>query len=132
MGHILVVDDDAAICEVLCEVLRDAGHAVTTASDGRAALDRVRDDAPDLILMDLMLPTLDGAAATRRLKRNPATRHIPVIAMSAGHNLQCLAEELPANDLLAKPFDIDVLLAEIAIHLPPAVPATGRAPRRLG
>ena len=123
MGHILVVDDDAAICEVLSELLGDAGHDVATAPDGRAALAQVQIARPDLILMDLMLPTLDGAAATRLLKEDPATRHIPVIAMSAGRNLQSRTDDLPANDVLAKPFDIDVLLAEVALYLPQSAPA---------
>ena len=125
MGYILVVDDDTAICEVLTELLGDVGHEVATAPDGRAALAHVRVAPPDLILMDLMLPALDGVAATRLLKEDPATRHIPVIAMSAGRNLATLAGDLPANDVLAKPFDIDVLLAEVALYLPPGTPAGG-------
>jgi CheY-like chemotaxis protein len=135
MGRILIVDDDPAICEVLTEVLGDAGHYPATATDGQAALERVRASAPDLILMDLMLPTLDGVEATRRLKQDPATRHIPIIAMSAGRHLESMADELPANDVLAKPFDIDVLLAAVALYLPPPALVAGDAsgsPRWLG
>jgi CheY-like chemotaxis protein len=67
--------------------------------------------------MDLMLPVLDGMAATRLLKQDPRTRAIPVIAVSAGTNLRLHAEHLPADSVVGKPFDLDTLLAAVTVQL---------------
>jgi len=67
--------------------------------------------------MDLMLPVMDGASATRIIKTNPTTASIRVIAMSAGANLRLLADNLPADGVVGKPFDLDALLADVAIQL---------------
>ncbi|HMM41182.1 MAG TPA: response regulator, partial [Thermomicrobiales bacterium] len=90
---------------------------VHTAGDGQSGVNAARTLRPDLILMDLMLPVLDGMEATRQLKADPATRDIPVIAISAGPNLRIHASDLPADGVVAKPFDLDTLLAAITVQL---------------
>lgn len=116
MARVLIVDDDPSIQALLDELLRDEGHATVLASDGISAIERARETRPDVILMDLMLPVLDGASAIRLLKRDPATQEIPVIAMSAGANLRLHAEHLPADGVLGKPFDLDTVLAHVTIN----------------
>jgi DNA-binding response OmpR family regulator len=115
--RILIVDDDPAIRGLLVELLTDEGYQTLQASDGLEAIERARASSPSLVLMDLMLPVLDGAAATRTLKSEASTARIPIIAMSAGANLRQQADILPADGVLAKPFDLDELLAEVAIQL---------------
>jgi CheY-like chemotaxis protein len=83
---------------------------VLTAAGGRTGVRLARERHPDLILMDLMEPVLDGVAAIKALKADPATRRIRTIAMSAGHNLRLHVDDLPADGVLAKPFDLEALL----------------------
>jgi len=115
--RILLIEDDPAIRSLLLELLADEGYHVQAAGDGEAGVLAARMDRPDLILMDLMLPVLDGMAATRQLKGDPATQMIPIIAISAGPNLGIHAVDLPADGLVAKPFDLDMLLAAIVSQL---------------
>ena len=115
--RILVVDDDPDIRILLTTALADEGYRVEEARNGEAALSLARSWAPELILMDLMLPVRDGVEATRLLKADPMTREIRVIAMSAGGTLRGAVEHLESDALLAKPFDLDTLLAEIAFQL---------------
>jgi len=67
--------------------------------------------------MDIMLPVMDGATAIRELKRHPETRPISIIAMSAGYNLTVHSDRLPADDVLRKPFNLDVLLTTLTLQL---------------
>jgi CheY-like chemotaxis protein len=113
---VLIVDDDPAIRSMLDELLSDEGYETLMAADGLSGIEIARERRPDLILMDLMLPGLDGAAATRLLKADPDTNWIHVIAMSAGTNLRLQADTLPADSVLGKPFDLDALLADVAIQ----------------
>jgi CheY-like chemotaxis protein len=98
---------------------------VLTAADGRAGVTLAREERPNLILMDRMMPVLDGIAAIKELKADPATRSIPTIAMSGGRNLRVHADDLPTDGVLAKPFDIDVLLALVEFETRPDVPLSG-------
>jgi DNA-binding response OmpR family regulator len=91
---------------------------VAIARDGAQGLMLARDWSPDLILMDIMLPAVDGSTAIRRLKADPETAEIPIVAMSAGRTIRSQSEALAhADAALAKPFDIDALLAQVAFHL---------------
>ncbi len=83
MARILVVEDNAKSRRLLQMVLKNGAHEVVCAEDGLAALAAVGESKPDLIVMDLQLPALDGYEVTRRLKADPALRHIPVVAVSA-------------------------------------------------
>jgi CheY-like chemotaxis protein len=113
----LIVDDDPAIRSMLVELLTDEGYETLVAGDGRTAVEIPKDRTPEVILMDLMMPVLDGASATRLIRSNPATAHIRIIAMSAGANLRIQASDLPAHGVVSKPFDLDALLADVSIQL---------------
>ncbi len=115
--RVLIVDDDPAIRSMLVELLTDEGYDTLVAGDGRTAVEIAGNDGPDVILMDLMLPVLDGASATRLIKSNPDTDWIRIIAMSAGANLRLQADDLPADGVVSKPFDLDALLADVSIQL---------------
>jgi two-component system, cell cycle response regulator DivK len=115
MAYILLVEDtqdNRAIAEL---ILRDAGHTVLSVADGESGMAAAAALHPDLILMDLALPLVDGWEATRRLKADPATRDIPVVAFTA-HVLQedaDRAREAGCVAVIAKPFEINALLDQI-------------------
>jgi two-component system cell cycle response regulator DivK len=115
MAYILLVEDtqdNRAIAEL---ILRDAGHTVLSVADGESGMAAAAALHPDLILMDLALPFVDGWEATRRLKADPATRDIPVVAFTA-HVLQedaDRAREAGCVAVIAKPFEINTLLDQI-------------------
>ena len=116
--RILVVDDEPAVADLIEAVLKEEGYTVAIARDGVQGLLLAREWEPDLILMDVMLPGVDGGTAIRRLKSEPATADIPIVAMSAGRNIRAHTGELDGADrALAKPLDIDALLAQVAFHL---------------
>ena len=116
--RILIVDDEPAVADLIEAVLKEEGYTVAIARDGVQGLLLARDWEPDLILMDVMLPGVDGGTAIRRLKSEPTTADIPIVAMSAGRNIRAHTGELDGADgALAKPFDIDALLAQVAFHL---------------
>lgn len=83
MATILVVDDEFGIAEVLDALLVDAGHQVVRAANGRQGLERLRERAPDLILLDVMMPVLDGPGMLQQMRAIPAYARIPVIMMSS-------------------------------------------------
>src|SRR5512140_2706384 len=83
MARILVVEDNQANMKLACLLLRNAGHTVLCAADAETGLTLARNDQPDLILMDIQLPGMDGLAATALLKKDSATSAIPVIALTA-------------------------------------------------
>jgi len=115
MAYILLVEDTQDNREIAEIILRDAGHTVLSVADGASGMVAAVAAQPDLILMDLALPKIDGWEATRRIKANPATRDIPVIAFTA-HVLQEEAERARAAGcaaVIAKPFEIDMLLSQI-------------------
>ena len=120
MPKILYVEDNDDNVYMLKRRLERAGLQVVVASDGEQGLAAARDERPDLILMDLSLPVLDGWEATRRLKGSEATRSIPVIALSAhampGDREKAL--EAGCDDYDAKPVKLPSLLAKIRALLP--------------
>lgn len=128
MARVLIVDDDPAILNMLDELLQDESYETLLATDGSEALHIAQEQKPDLILMDLMLPVLDGAEAIRRLKRDPDTSGIHIIAMSAGANLRMHADQLPADSVIGKPFDLNTLLAGVALHVSPQKMAANGQP----
>ena len=114
LPKVLVVDDDPAILEICSDLLQTEGYTVSVATNGQQALEQIRTDPPQVILMDIMMPVLDGVEACRQVKANPATAEIPVVLMSARTNLTRQSQELASADaLVAKPFDIDHLLNTI-------------------
>jgi CheY-like chemotaxis protein len=108
---ILVVDDEPAILEMIEELLGYEGYQVVTTSQGSAALAQAKSDPPALILLDLMMPGMSGWQVIAALKASPQTRAIPVVVLSARRDLPATAKELGIATFLAKPFDIDELIA---------------------
>jgi DNA-binding response OmpR family regulator len=118
MSRILAVDDDKDILEVLQFILEDSGYQVNTLSDGHQLFDSINSQFPDLILMDIMLNGLDGRDLCKNVKLNNKTHGIPVIMISASHNISdVLKQECAPDDFLAKPFDINILLNKIQRQL---------------
>jgi two-component system phosphate regulon response regulator PhoB len=112
---ILVVEDEDDIQEVVKYTLLKEGYRVTCAGSGEEALKLVRTDRPDLVLLDLMLPGVDGLEVCRQLKKDPATEGIPVIMLTAkGEESDIVAGlELGADDYVTKPFSTRVLVARV-------------------
>jgi two-component system cell cycle response regulator DivK len=118
MTTILIVEDVALNRDLLVQLLEDA-HRLVLAVDGVEALERAAAERPDLILMDLSLPRLDGWEATRRLKADPALARIPVIAVSA-HAMRGDEDRARAcgiDDFLTKPIDEDLLFEKVTKYL---------------
>jgi DNA-binding response OmpR family regulator len=115
---VLVVDDDEPIRNVVADVLGDEGYDVSQAVDGADALASCRDECPDLILLDLNMPGVDGRAflATYRLD---ITCHAPVVVFSAVQSAHRIATEIFADDFLCKPFVISDLTDIVRRHLAP-------------
>lgn len=119
MATILVVDDEEPIQELLRFNLEKEGYLVRVAKDGREALNHVVNDQPDLIVLDLMLPGMDGLEVCRKLRSNPKFQQIPIIMLTAkGEEIdKVLGLELGADDYMTKPFSPRELLARIKARL---------------
>jgi len=117
MAHetVLVVDDEQDILELVAYNLSREGYRVTTAADGEEALEGARSQSPALIVLDLMLPGVDGLEVCRRLKADPRTQHIPIVMLTAkGEEADIVAGlELGADDYITKPFSPRVLVARL-------------------
>ena len=124
---ILLVEDDPTISDLVAYNLRRAGYEVLQEHNGRAGLQTALTQSVDLVLMDLMLPGLDGMAASREIvRRKPA---LPIIMLTARSERETILQgfELGADDYIVKPFDIDLLLARIHARLrrtPAGIPAS--------
>ena len=118
--RVLLVEDHEEIWDFLSRRLSRRGHEVTVATDGQAGVDRARADRPEIILLDMNLPVLDGWSAARLLKAEPATAGIPVIALTA-HAMSGDREKALAagcDDYHPKPIDFSRLLAQIEALAP--------------
>ena len=118
-AKILVVDDEPYNVDLLEQELELLGYATVAAMDGRDALDALAREAVDLVLLDVMMPRLDGYEVLRRIKADPALRHLPVIMVSALDQLESAVRciELGAEDYLPKPFEPVLLRARVAAGL---------------
>jgi adenylate cyclase len=118
-GHILIVDDDALNRRLLTKNLETDGHRTTDVDNGFAALSSIENEVPDVILLDIEMPGLDGIEVLERIKSDAKTRHIPVIMISGVDDsdsvVRCL--EAGADDFLPKPFDPVIFRARIAAGL---------------
>jgi two-component system response regulator MtrA len=115
---ILVVDDEPGITELLTDLLEYHGHSVSVANDARSALDLLRFQHPDVILVDLMMPSIDGLSLALTLRHDPRARDIPLIAMSASNSALALAGRTGDFDAyIAKPFENDQLVSTIERYL---------------
>jgi CheY-like chemotaxis protein len=114
MAKILVVDDEPEIVRVVVKIMESRGHEVATAKDGPTALERVHENPPNVVILDLNLPNMDGFEVCKRLKSNPDTKHIPVVMLTAAYVRVEDAERgtaLGADEYVTKPF-----LREVLIH----------------
>jgi CheY-like chemotaxis protein len=124
--RVLIVEDDVRNVFALSRVLEPKGLKVDIARNGREALDalarssKLTDGAIDLVLMDIMMPEMDGLTAMREIRKNPAWKKLPIIALTAkamrDDQEQCLAAG--ANDYIAKPLDVDKLLSLVRVWMP--------------
>ena len=116
---ILVAEDHIDSADAMRALLEAFGYRVLLAGNGRQAIDTASRERPDLILMDIMMPELDGFEAMRRLRKDRALADIPIIAVTAMDGAQELAIAAGANDCVRKPVDIRGLLAKVDTWLDP-------------
>jgi DNA-binding response OmpR family regulator len=115
MAKILIIEDEGTLADKLADKLRSEGFSVAIANDGEQGLDEVREKHPDLIVLDIMLPKLDGLSLTRIVRRDPATMHIPIIMLTArGTEVdKIVGLESGADDYIVKPFALGEFLARV-------------------
>lgn len=116
---ILIVDDTPANLRLLSRILDGAGYRIRPARNGQIALASAQSDPPDLILLDIMMPGMDGYEVCRQLKANPLTKHVPIIFISALDDVQGKVKsfELGGVDYITKPFQAEEVLARVDSHI---------------
>ena len=125
---VLIVDDDEPTLDLCAEFLESEGYRIVRAQDGQEALERGVACLPDVVLLDMVLPGLDGVETCRRLKADPRTRRIPVALVSVRPRLKDYQARAGADGVLPKPFDLDALLQLIqTLLVRPAVAPTAYA-----
>lgn len=115
MAKVLIVEDEETLARNLAEKLRGEGFNVFTAADGEEGLQKIRDEHPELIVLDIMLPKLDGLSLCRIVRRDMATAHIPIIMLTArGTEVdKIVGLESGADDYIVKPFGLGEFLARV-------------------
>jgi DNA-binding response OmpR family regulator len=118
-GSLLIVDDEEAVRDVLSRRLARKGYRVATCPDGHRALDMIREGQFDLVLLDVMMPGIDGFQLLEALRATHHAAELPVITVTAKHESEDIvrALELGANDFVSKPIDFPVVVARIQTHL---------------
>jgi len=114
MAKILVVDDEPDILRVVVKIMQARGHTVVTATDGARALETADHESPDVVILDVNLPKMDGFEVCRRLKSGDDTKHIPIVMMTAAYVSVDDADKgtaLGADEYVVKPF-----LREVLVH----------------
>ncbi|MCM2356519.1 MAG: response regulator [Geobacteraceae bacterium] len=114
-NKILIVEDEESLLKLESILLSSKGYNVTGVMDGRAALEEVRLNRPDLVILDIMLPEMDGFEVCRQIKENPDTRHIPVVMLTAKKNSQDFArgQQVGSDAYITKPFKSSKVLDTI-------------------
>lgn len=114
----MVVEDNHAILDVITLILESEAFTVDGLSKGADLINHVQNFSPDVIIMDIMLPDIDGRVLLKDLKSTPSTKHIPVLMISARYNAtNYTLDGLSADDFMAKPFNIDELMDKIYVLL---------------
>jgi len=133
-SRVLIVEDEPDIRALIVHHLKREGYQVSAASSGEEALRQVQAAPPDLVLLDLMMPAMDGLEVCRRLRQDPATVSLPIVMLTAkGDEVdRVLGLEIGADDYIVKPFSPKELLARVRAVLRRSGPAPGAAPLRLG
>ena len=118
-SEILIVDDEPANLQLLLEILEAESYEIRVALNGHTALEQVATRLPDLILLDILMPDMDGYAVCRQIKSNPQSQDIPVVFLSALQDLDAKMKgfEAGGQDFVAKPFQETEVLARIKNHL---------------
>jgi diguanylate cyclase len=111
--RVLVIEDEPLVADLVSDALALDGH-LTRCASGENALDAALDFEPDVILLDLMMPVIDGFEVARQLRAEPRTRDLPIVIMTAMHDATTRSRDLEAEHVLPKPFDIADLLS--AVH----------------
>jgi two-component system, OmpR family, response regulator VicR len=117
VGDVLVVDDNVDVVEAVTLLLQHAGYATRAAHDGRQALAAVAERRPALVLLDVLMPVMDGWEAARALREQYGAS-LPIVIVTAAEHASSRAEESGADAVLPKPFDVDELLALVARYAP--------------
>jgi CheY-like chemotaxis protein len=107
---VLVIEDEPYLCDLIADVLEAEGHQPAKAANGLDALSRVAERKPQLILLDLMMPVMDGWEFMAALRANPAWRDIPIVIITAVYDIARTQQESGASAVISKPFDIDQLV----------------------
>lgn len=116
--NILVIEDNHAILDVITLILESEAFNVAGLNKGADLINHVQEFVPDVIIMDIMLPDIDGRVLLKDLKENPSTSHIPVLMISARYNATNYAlDGVSADEFMAKPFNIDELMDKIYLLL---------------
>lgn len=115
MAKVLIVEDEETLARTLAEKLRSDGFTVITAADGEEGLEKIREERPDLIVLDIMLPKLDGLSLCRIVRRDTSTSHIPIIMLTArGTEVdKIVGLESGADDYVVKPLALGEFLARV-------------------
>lgn len=119
MARILVVDDSQSMMVSITNILKRHGHEILTASDGEEGVQVAKAEIPDLILMDLVMPKLNGFQATRQITHDPSTQHIPVIIVTTKNEEtdEIWAKRQGASGYILKPVEENALMSKINEHL---------------
>jgi CheY-like chemotaxis protein len=130
MARIVVIEDDPDSMELMVYLLQAFGHQPVEATDGLAGLEAVAREQPDLVLCDIQLPRLDGREVAHRLKKDPALRRIPLVAVTALAMLGDRSRMLDAgfDGYLSKPIDPQRFVGQVEAFLPAAAQPTGTPP----
>lgn len=122
---ILVVDDEENLAEFVSRALRQQGYKTLCSYDGDNALSLIKEELPALVILDLMLPLMDGWEVCRRAKADPATKEIPILMLTARNSSEDVVQglDLGADDYMRKPFSLEELLARVRVLLRSNSPA---------
>lgn len=113
LTRVLVVDDERPIRELITEMLEDEGYAVDSAATGAAALAHMRHSRPDAIVLDLMMPVMDGWHVVAAMRRERVLAAVPIVIVSASYGLAETCADLGVQEYVTKPFEMDVLLEAV-------------------
>jgi CheY-like chemotaxis protein len=126
--RVLVVDDEPTIRNLIADALREADFEVDMAANGVEALKLMQEWVPSVVVLDLMMPRLDGTGFTELMRLNPRYAGVPVLLVTAAYGAEHAAEQVGARAFLSKPFELDHLVdmvgrlaGEAAVPLPPAI-----------